>query len=225
MRWRMVVVVALVSVPLAACGSNGGNGAESPTGGASPTVTATVSPPASPTATATVSPTATSGTVTPAACESFGSTTQQKSDDPLALSTLTGASMRLGRHDCFERFVFEMAGSGEQPGWSVGYQDPLTHPGSGEPVSLRGDADLEIVVGVWTVNDYEGRPDEWPPFTGPDDVVTSDFVAVKEARNLYAYEGITTIGLGLDEERPFQVGWLQSPPRLVVDIYTGEPAS
>jgi hypothetical protein len=143
------------------------------------------------------------------------------------MSALTGASMRVGRHDCYERFVFEMAGedegAGELPGWTVAYRDPMTGQGSGEPIDLLGDADLEVIVRVTTVPDFEGRPDEWPPFTGPDDIVTSGFLALREARNLYAYEGVTQIGLGVDQQRPFRVSWLDSPPRLVVDLYTGQP--
>jgi hypothetical protein len=143
----------------------------------------------------------------------------------LALSALTGESMRVGRHDCFERFVFQMTGTGEAPGWSVGYQDPMTAAGSGEPVALRGAADLAVTVGVWTVSDFEGRPEEWPPFEGPDDIVTSGYLALQEARNLYAFEGVTQIGLGLDRQRPFRITWLEAPARFVVDIYTGTPLS
>jgi hypothetical protein len=133
--------------------------------------------------------------------------------------------MRVGRHDCFERFVFQMAGAGEVPGWSVGYQDPMAADGSGAPVELRGAADLAVTVGVWTVSDFEGRPEEWPPFEGPDDIVTTGFVALREARNLYAFEGVTQIGLGVDRQRPFRVSWLEAPLRLVVDVYTGAPLS
>jgi hypothetical protein len=190
----------------------------------SPGASSFVVPPATPTATATVGPSdAPSGAGV--ACSSFGATDDVDSADPLALSALTGASMRVGRHDCFERFVFQMAGAGEVPGWSVGYRDPMTADGSGEPVDLRGAADLAVSVGVWTVTDFEGRPDEWPPFEGPDDIVTTGFVALREARNLYAFEGVTQIGLGLDRQRPFRVTWAETPARLVVDIYTGTPLS
>jgi hypothetical protein len=201
--------VAVLTLSLAACGAGSG----------SPGSTATP-PTTSPSQTQTVTPSG-SPTTSPM-CAPFGSTADARSADPLALSTLTGAAMRVGRHDCYERFTFEMTGTGDDPGWWAGYRDPLTGQASGEPVQLRGDADLEVMVGVWTVTDFDGRPDEWPPFTGPDDIVTDGFVALQEARNLYAYEGTTQIGLGVDRERPFRVTWLDSPPRLVVDIYTGE---
>lgn len=211
MAWRRLIALAVLMIPLAACSSPG----------ESPGPTPTPEPEPQPTQTATVTPTAspTGGT----SCKPFGSVDEVRSSDPLALSALTGASMRVGRHDCYERFVFEMRGSGEPPGWTVGYRDPMTGQGSGEPVELLGNADLEVFVGVWTVTDFEGRPDEWPPFTGPDDFVTDGFVALKEARNFYAFEGQTQLGIGVDRERPFRVSWLGDPERLVVDIYTGEP--
>jgi hypothetical protein len=213
-RWATVLAV----VVLAGCGAGAGP-VSSPTGGSGSAV-----PPVSPTATATVGPTE-SATASEVACSPFGATGDVDSADPLALSPLTGASMRVGRHDCFERFVFQMAGTGEVPGWSVGYQDPMTADGSGEPVDLRGAADLVVTVGVWTVSDFEGRPEEWPPFEGPDDIVTTGFVSLREARNLYAFEGVTQIGLGLDRKRPFRVTWMEAPARLVVDVYTGTPLS
>jgi hypothetical protein len=213
-RWATVLSV----VVLAGCGA-GPEPASSPTWASGSGV-----PPVSPTATATVGPSV-SATASAVVCAPFGATGDVDSSDPLALSTLTGASMRVGRHDCFERFVFQTTGTGETPGWSVGYQDPMTADGSGEPVDLRGAADLAVTVGVWTVSDFEGRPEEWPPFEGPDDIVTTGYVALREARNLYAFEGVTQIGLGLDRQRPFRVTWLEAPARLVVDVYTGMPLS
>lgn len=215
MGWRSWTGLALAAAVLAGCG-----------GEPEPAASSTAAPPApSATQTATVSPSpAGSPTDSPSgeACQPFGSTEDVSSDDPLALSTLTGASMRVGQHDCYERFVLEMTGTGQAPGWTVGYRDPMTQDGSGLPVDLRGEADLAITVGVWTVSEFEGRPDEWPPFTGPDDIVTTGFVALQEARNLYAFEGVTQVGLGVDRERPFRVDWLDGPPRLVVDVYTGQ---
>jgi hypothetical protein len=214
----LVGVGVAVAVALSGCGG-GGTPATSPTPSTSPTATSspTTSPVPSPTATRTesASPTATSTDCTP-----FGSTGASTSEDPLALSSLTGASMRVGRHDCFERFVFEMAGSGPDPGWRVRYQDPITGQGSGEPIELLGAAQIEILIGAMTVNEFEGRPEEWPAFEGPDDIVTSGFIALREARNLYGYEGTTQLGLGVDRVRPFRAFWLADPPRLVVDVST-----
>lgn len=220
---RLVVLAAASAALLAGCGeeSSPNPATTSPTATAT-SASPTASPPPGPTATATASPTE-SASASEVACQPFGSTTPKESEDPLAMSPLTGASMRVGRHDCYERFVFELAGTGDAPGWSVQYRDPLIADPSGQTVDLRGDADLEVIVRVWTVTDFEGRPDEWPPFSGPDDIVTTGYTAIREARNLYAFEGVTQLGLGLDERRPFRVSLLEGPVRLVVDVYTGQP--
>lgn len=222
MRTISRVGSVLVVLALAACGGGGGGGSptSAPTSGsASASVTPSVVP--SPTTTATASPTE-SPTATGVTCAPFGSTDVVTHGQPGDLSTLVGEQMRVGRHDCYERFVFQMQGTGSQPWWTVGYADPLTGDASGEPIEMRGAADLGILIGVWTVTDFPGRPVEWPPFTGPDDIITSGYIAIKQAINLYAFEGITQIGIGLDKQRPFRVQWLDGPPRLVVDVWTGE---
>jgi hypothetical protein len=215
---RKVVGLVAVLVALAAAGC----GSEDPDPGAAESPTAP--------APATTAPAAGDEAASPgggdtpgASCESFGGTDPVTSADPLAMSTLTGASMRIGQHDCYERLVFEMTGTGDTPGWQVAYVDPLLGDGSGEPIDLAGDATLEVIVRVWTVSDIDGGLDGMPPFTGPDDIVPSGYEALREARNLYAFEGVTQIGLGLDRERPFRVTWLDGPPRLAVDVFTGAP--
>jgi hypothetical protein len=199
----------VLALALVACTGNGPDG-PTPSGPSIPTPSRTQTESASPSATA-------------ADCEPFGATVEATSADPLALSRRTGHSMRVGRHDCYERFVFEMAGSGGDPGWRVRYRDPLTGQGSGEPIDLLGGTTIEILVGVMTVTEFEGRPEQWPPFTGPDDIVTTGFVALQEARMLYGFEGTTQIGVGVDRVRPFRVLRLADPARLVVDIDTGTP--
>jgi hypothetical protein len=158
-------------------------------------------------------------------CAAFGSTKDVTSADPATLSELTGETMRVGERDCYDRFVFQMQGSGVEPGWRVGYVDELLGQGSGDPVTLRGNATLEVLVGVWTVTDFPGREESWIPYEGPDQIITQGFTALKEARNLYAYEGQTQIGLGIDKKRSFRVQVLDGPERLVVDVATGVPAS
>ncbi|HEU4489732.1 MAG TPA: hypothetical protein VFR74_02575 [Jiangellales bacterium] len=213
------LVAVLVALAVVGCGNEdaGPDAAEGPAAPAPATTTA----PAPADDVTSPEPSPGDGGTPGEACESFGGTDPVTSADPLAMSSLTGASMRIGQHDCYERFVFEMAGTGEPPGWRVAYVDPLTADGSGEPVELAGDATLEVVVRVWTVSEGEGAPTEIPPFTGPDDLVPAGYVALREARNLYAFEGVTQIGLGLDRERPYRASLLEGPPRLVVDVFTG----
>ncbi len=222
------ILAVLAAAVLAACGSTDGGDVPGPT--PEPTTAAS-------TATATPEPAVTDAPApgasassdgapaagpTPTACAGFGSLADAQSANPLGMSTLTGAEMRVGRHPCFERFVFQMRGSGDRPGWSVGYRDPLIADPAGFEVDLRGDASLEVVVRVMTVTDYEGRPPEWPPFTGATTIVTSGFASLLEVRYISAFEGVTQFGVGLDEQRPFRVFWLDDPPRLVIDVFTGE---
>lgn len=197
----------------------------------SPTTTPTAQAPADPTAgptdptpttsgpAATVSPTQ-KQSATGVACTTFGSTKAQSSGR-MTLSEQDGETMRVGQHACFDRFVFQLQGKGEKPSWRVAYVDELLGQGSGDPVPLRGDATLEVLVGVWTVTDFPERDKAWMPYKGPTTIVTKGFTAIKEARNLLAFEGQTQIGLGIDKKRNFRVQLLTKPTRLVVDVYTG----
>lgn len=192
-----------------------------PTAQTSAPATPSESPPTS--SETTVSPTQ-SQSVAAAACTAFGST-KTKSSGVMTLSTQTGQTMRVGEHGCFDRFVFQLQGKGQAPSWRVAYVDELLGQGSGDPIPLRGNATLEVLVGAWTVTDFPGRDKAQIPYTGPTTIVTKGFTALKEARNLLAYEGQTQIGLGIDKKRSFRVQVLAKPTRLVVDVYTGTPVS
>ena len=52
---------------------------------------------------------------------------------------------RTGRHDCFDRVVFELGGIGT-PGWQVAYVDRPTSQGSGDPVDVAGHAVLQVTI-------------------------------------------------------------------------------
>lgn len=210
---------------LTACGGGGTAPSASPVPSSqSPTASAT---PASPSATATpsqtpASPSPTSATATPtggaSSCASFGGTAEVVNSTPGNLSMLTGREIRVGQHPCFERFVLELQGTGGEPFWRVGYRDPLIADPSGEPVHLRGGADLEVVIGVWTVSPYEGIPADQLPFVGTRDIVTDGYTALQQAVVISSFEGMTQIGLGIDTKRNFKAYFLAGPPRLVVDV-------
>jgi hypothetical protein len=134
------------------------------------------------------------------------------------MSTLTGREIRVGQHPCYDRFVLELQGTGSAPGWQVGYRDPLIADPSGQTVQLRGDADLQVVVRVWTVTPYPGMPSDQLPFQGSEQMYTKGFPALLEARIISSWEGVTQIGLGVDTKRDFRAFSLTDPPRLVVDI-------
>jgi hypothetical protein len=218
MTYRHAAALAAAALLLGACGTGG-----EPDDGAMPTPMPSATASSTETATPTPEPTSPAPmTTAPVACAPFGSLDDQQSSDPLTMSTMTGKEVRVGRHDCYERWVFEMRGTGGVPGWTVGYRDPLIADPAGFAVDLLGEASLEVVVRVWTVTDYEGRPPEWPPFQSATTILTQGFEALLESRSISAFEGTTQFGLGIDTQRPFRAFWLNGPPRLVVDIYTGE---
>lgn len=135
---------------------------------------------------------------------------------------LWGVTMRVGGHECFDRFTFEFDGVGDMPGWrvipvdgSVFALDPSDLP---LDPPLAGTAALELDFAAW----YDGSLTiDQPAFEGPDQLVDTGLEGIQEVRVLGAFEGLSQIGIGLDEARPYRVTWLEDPKRLVVDVYTG----
>src|SRR3954468_20607317 len=62
----------------------------------------------------------------------FPANTEPDSQDASADSFVTVRDIRTGRHDGFDRVVFEVAGTGT-PGWDVRYVDQPSSQGSGDP--------------------------------------------------------------------------------------------
>jgi hypothetical protein len=96
----------------------------------------------------------------------------------------------------------------------VRYVDQLVQDGSGEPVSVAGGADLEVVFEGANAHDQSGNPTVSPRRFSP------GFTALKEVAQVGDFEAVVTYGLGVDRERPFTVSTLSNPSRLVVDIRT-----
>jgi hypothetical protein len=154
-------------------------------------------------------------------CAFFGTTADQASGpNPFEnLSTISGRSMRVGAHPCFDRVVFEFRGDGPVPGWTARYVDVIRNEETGQPVEppIQGTAYIDVHFGAW----FTGEPLGQPPFEGPTRIVTTDFRGLREARVLGGFESISELGIGVDRVRPFRVIWLEDPVRLVIDIYTG----
>ncbi len=141
------------------------------------------------------------------------STAKQTTGDPLTLSGKVGADVRAGRHDCFERVVIELAGTGDVPGWRVEYlPDPQVKDPSEETVEILGDATLVVHLGCW-MNPMDGTG-----YVGPSDIFPTNVDHVLEMRIIENFEGYSAWAIGLDTERPFTVSVLDSPTRIVIDI-------
>src|SRR5690606_1121459 len=159
-------------------------------------------------------------------CNILASTTANTSSGSnpfLNLSTIVGSTMRVADERCYERVELEFRGAGPVPGWQAGYVDVIRSDGSGDPIQppLEGVASLQVTYGAWNT----GEPAGQPPFSGPSRIVTSGYDALREARSVSGFEGISDLGIGLDRVRPYMVQWSVDPARgttrLVVYIYTG----
>ncbi|WP_456935397.1 AMIN-like domain-containing (lipo)protein [Geodermatophilus sp. SYSU D00684] len=122
-------------------------------------------------------------------------------------------AIRIGRHDGFDRVVFEFGGTGT-PGWDVRYTDDPSRQGSGEPVELAGDATLQVTVtGVG-----------YPPDTGVDEyagprrLAARDTEVVTEVYFDGTFEGVTAALVGTESEAPFRVHLLEDPARIVLEV-------
>jgi hypothetical protein len=120
---------------------------------------------------------------------------------------------RVGRHECYDRIVFDVNGTIEGPG-VVGYDvsyaaGEVTSDPRGEPISAGGAAALQIVVRA-PIGDVDGHQPWRPRPQVGDDLVPPDqlrdwgtFTQVTMAGS---FEGQSTIAVGLAARLPFRVG-------------------
>ena len=144
----------------------------------------------------------------------FPADTSSDTADPSQDAMLTVTDVRIGRHEGFDRVVYEMGGTGT-PGWTVQYVDEAVQDGSGTVIDLAGDGTLQVLIsGSAYPMDSGAEPFESAgPVTGP------GTVTVTEARGWSVFEGITDAFIGLQSSgHPFRVYLLESPVRVVVDI-------
>ncbi|MDX3644066.1 hypothetical protein [Streptomyces sp. MB09-02B] len=125
--------------------------------------------------------------------------------------------IRTGRHDCFDRIVFDVPDGGDRLGYWVHYVDRLHQVGSGDPIPVTGGAILEIRVAAPSYDPetggvvYPGKVAK--PLPGVD---LTGYRTFRDTRFAGSFEGETQIGLGVRARLPFRV--LQLSDRLVVDV-------
>ncbi|WP_309112763.1 hypothetical protein [Saccharothrix sp.] len=131
-----------------------------------------------------------------------------------ATSTVTGEmiGLRAGRHDCYDRLVFDFRGNSD--GYHVQYVDQVYEDGSGRLVPLRGGAKLRITA-ISPAYDQWGNPTY--TFTNRDELVNvTGYQTFRQVAWAGSFEGRTTVGLGTRARLPFRAFTL--PNRLVVDV-------
>lgn len=135
--------------------------------------------------------------------------TGQASSD--ALVTVT--DIRLGRHDGFDRVVFETDGTGT-PGWDVRYVDAAASQGSGDPIEVEGGAVLQVTLtGVGLPGDTGVEE-----YSGPRRLSAADTEVVTEVVWDATFEGTSVAFTGVTEETPFRVYLLEDPARVVLEV-------
>ena len=124
---------------------------------------------------------------------------------------------RAGRHDCYDRLVFDL--SGPATGYRVEYVSQVTQDGSGNPVPLRGGAFLSIVLSA-AAYDANGQP-TYSPANPSEAVNVAGYTTFRQVAFAGSFEGLTTFGLGVRARLPFRVSVFSGPgsgSRVVVDV-------
>lgn len=135
---------------------------------------------------------------------------EAKSVSPTTIADLVG--LRAGRHDCYDRLVFDVRGPVD--GYWVSYVDQVKADGSGNPVPVRGGARLQVTVQA-PAYDESGTPTY--VYANPAELVNvTGFRTFRQVAWAGSFEGSSTVGLGVRARLPYRV--LTLPDRVVVDV-------
>ena len=124
--------------------------------------------------------------------------------------------VRVGRHEGFERIVFEFDGR-SQPEYRIRWSDGAARAdGDAVSVAVAGSARLEIVLSPASGVDPS---DGTIVYDGPDRVpVEEEPVVMRDLVRTEDFESVLTWSVGASHEVPFRVIALRSPTRVVVDL-------
>jgi hypothetical protein len=161
--------------------------------------------------------TATAVTPVPAVAPFCGITwgSLAKSAAPMNQSPIVDA--RVGRHACWDRVVFDIAGS-VGVGWSVSYVDTVTVDGSGQALDVPGGARLEVIL------NHPADDGTEPTFRHAVNAEVANVARFSTLRSVVwggAFEGRSTLGVGVRARLPFRVFALDGPggdSRIVLDV-------
>ena len=112
-------------------------------------------------------------------------------------------------HSGFDRLVIRARSA--KPGYAVKYVSRIFEDGSGDPVSLLGTKRIRVYVRDARAH-TQGGTNLVP------DVVTPRCPNLRQIKNAGDFEGLVTLGLGLDRRTGFRVFRLTSPTRIVIDV-------
>ncbi len=149
----------------------------------------------------------------PTGVPSFPANTDPDTADPSGDALLSVTDIRAGRHDGFDRVVFETGGTGA-PGWDVRYVAQASSQGSGDPVEVSGEAVLQVTV-TGAGYPFDTGQEEYPvgsPVAAPDTATVTEVVFDG------TFEGQSVAFVGTSAQAPFRVYLLEDPARVVVEV-------
>jgi hypothetical protein len=152
--------------------------------------------------------------------QSTVNTTRGSLRNTATIQRTTGAEatlrkVRVGRHDGFDRVVFEF--DGRRPAYTVRYTGVATTGGAGAPIPAGGTTALQIDLAAHTV-DMEAADF---PRTFDNAVLTPRYPTLRTVRYGGEFEGLATFGAGLRARTGFRVLELSNPTRLAIDVAHG----
>ena len=123
--------------------------------------------------------------------------------------------VRDGRHDTFDRIVFEFAGT-ELAGYHIEYVDkPVRACGSGDVVPLAGDGWLEIRFSPAAAHTEAGEA------TVKQRTLSPGYPILRELKSTCDFEAEVEWVAGVSSPNKYRVLELRNPTRLAVDIKHG----
>jgi hypothetical protein len=200
-RYAPFLVIAVLALVLAGCGSSGGDDGEP----------AAEPPPAT---TTTVTTTETTEGVDPLE----GAGTNSVEADPTGDETALLERVAIGRHEGYDRVVFQFRNN--VPGYRVAYvQLPIKEDGSGNVVQVKGNAFVEVRMEPASGFDLTTGEGELV-YKGPRriDGAGAGVSIVREVVRTGDFEAVLTWAIGLEEKVDFRITTTKSPPRLIVDF-------
>ncbi|NNE98906.1 MAG: hypothetical protein HKN25_07785 [Pyrinomonadaceae bacterium] len=144
----------------------------------------------------------------------FNGTTKKTSKRNNLESPAILADVRTGKHDGFDRAVFEFKGA-DLPGYYIEYiGEPITQCGSGTKVDLTGNGGLEIRFSPAQAHTDAGQP----TIFFSDNEQNPNYTNIKKLKSTCDFEGNVTWVVGVSKANKYRVLTLENPSRLVVDV-------
>jgi hypothetical protein len=135
-----------------------------------------------------------------------------------ALSPAGLIDARTGRHDCYDRVVFEFRGAAT--GYHVNYADHVYTEGKGDRLNPAGGATLNVQLQE-PAYDVQTGASTYPHSVGQHVANLNGYRSLRDVVYGGSFEGYTTFGLGVRARLPFRVFTLAGPgthTRLVIDV-------